>query len=424
MSKSKKTVIGKASANKNGGDPGFFQTSFDRLLEIANDPELGVFPLATYLVLAGGVNSFEDESRSSTHWVESVRNRSRLSAPEILEALGVLVQKGYIELPKADPTESTTSVPRMFKVKCRVDPHAPGALSDMSQRFLAAMVISGDARIIQPASLAHLFQEIKTIPSMSWKNALLDALIVFFALHQHQDFDRYAGVDPRLVHTRFGAPPPGHLDGVASESAVGAVVDWTLVNAVPNRKMETPRTEFLESTLGGIPHWEDSPPLIDRFKLALRNLKDARLLYRAHVLWAVDPTRRNGRLTVKPHFTLYVHDSWDTDREQSLQLDVHKTATSTGTVTGAEVFAESRGEKARHVGNNVFSYILPKFQLKSATLLTQYRVRWWPANKKTFQQLDGDQIRIDRWRAQLKAVEEASAQTLQLGQEQYDYDEM
>lgn len=253
---------------------------------------------------------------------------------------------------------------------------------------------------------------------------MLDALVVFFGLHEHQDFFQYAGVDPRIVHAQFRPIDPQRHDGMRPESAIGDQSGWKLVNLVPHPRMESPCAQFIEETLGCIPSWEGAPSLVERFKLAIQNLKKVGLLYRIHVLWNGDPTRQTGSLTSKPHYTLYVHDSWDTTLEQSLQADIRDTAAATGTVTGSEILVDIRGKRARAAGMDVFSYVLPESEIKDAVLLTQFRARWWATDKANLDLLDGDHGRLLKWRTRLKSVEQDCARAELAGEEKYAFDEM
>lgn len=424
MATNKNAIHGGRGARQKESDPGYFQTIFSRLLDIASDPDLGAVPLATYVVLAGGVDSAQGDSRASTHWVESVRRRTGMSAPEISLAIEALVKKGFVELPRDNTLDPAETGENFFKVKCRVDPGAVGKMSAMSQRFLAPPETKGRNKVGRKASLASLWKSIETKWWCGCHQAMLDALVVFFGLHEHQDFFQYAGVDPRIVCARFVRWAPGRLGGVQLESNLVDQAGWSLVNAVPNKKMEPPCVQFLDRTLGRIPSWDGAPTLVDRFHLAIWNLKNVGLLYRIHVLWNGDPTRHASGLTPKPHYTLYVHESWDPTMEQSLQADIHGTAAVTGTVTGSEILVDSRGKQSRPAGMDVYSYILPTAQLKDAVLLTQFRARWWATNKVTHDQFDGDHERLLQWRGRLKSVEKDFDPADVSGEGKYAYDEM
>jgi hypothetical protein len=424
MAALKKQEVRKLLDHEKGANPGYFQFRFSRLMEIARDPELGLVAFASFLVLSGGVNSSEPESASCTHWIDSIRRRTRMSEPVIKKAIESLTKKGYIELLDTAAPESTADGANFFKAKCRVDPHGRGEISTMSQRFLAPMVIRGEKQIISHGSLAHLSHGIITDGCISWEEAMLDALVVFFTFHQHQDFHRYAGIDPNIIHARFKANRSGSAVAIDHRMQIAGKADWTLVTESPGPKSQPTDPEFINSTLGGIPLCDGTLPPVARFELAIRNLKSADLLYKAHVLWRGDPVDRGSVGGATPHYTVYVQGSWDSNAEQYLQNDVHRAALATHTVSGAEIYGDSRGTHARHDGANVFSYMLPTWQITEAVFLTQYRARWWAADVSTLRKLDGEHGRIQNWRSQLERMVQESVRVTKQGLEEYDYDEM
>ena len=195
--------------------------------------------------------------------------------------------------------------------------------------------------------------------------------------------------------------------GLLYQMPVNGVDSWTLVTMRKPAGVKVFQADFIDNTLGGFEDLEDAPSLVERFRLAVDNLLKARLLYTAHVLWNGDPLHSTRGRKARPHYTLYLHDSWD-KRENSLQRDIHKTVQATNTISGVETYGETRGAEANYIRSNIFRFMVRNQQLETATLLMQYRVRWWADDQDTRTCLRNDQKRISNWRTELTRSVERS----------------
>ena len=195
---------------------------------------------------------------------------------------------------------------------------------------------------------------------MSARDAVLDALLVFFALHKAQNFGTCAGIDPRVLHARFEPIDADELfDGSRFQVPVHGVADWTLVTMRRPDQIGKIKVGFVQDVLGGLRELEGAPTLEVRFGQAIKNLQLAGLIYTAHVLWDSDPLDPKSGQHARPLCTLYVDGGSHTEREHSLQEKINDAAHKTGTISGVVTYGESRGKEANYVKAGTFWYLVP-----------------------------------------------------------------
>jgi hypothetical protein len=179
---------------------GYFQFIVERLVEIAR---LGLGPdaMAAYLVLAGGVNGRDpDKPRVTGHSANSVATRTMMSRRAAERAIDTLERHGFIE--RADMAVSGDPAPRARACapNWQVDPSFSPDLA-LDQGFLAVPDASKASIDDRPrrGSLAYVWHWVRGGDGISRRDALVDTLLVFLALHQNQDFAGCGGVDPTLL---------------------------------------------------------------------------------------------------------------------------------------------------------------------------------------------------------------------------------
>lgn len=276
---------------------------------------------------------------------------------------------------------------------------------DVAQSFLQPrnVDLELDKQTI-PGSLAHLCHMIGVAANIPKKNALIDAILVFFALHMQQKFELYGGVDPRAIGASFKPIEDGE-DGDETQHVlpIQGVPDWVLVTERKPSKLVI-SDKFALETLGCVETWVGAPTLVERARHAIEQLKRAQLVYSAAVVWDLDPVNCPKGLYPEPLYTLYVGGSWASKIEHHLQNHVHKVMLKTQTRTGLQVFGDSRGLEANWVRSGIHRFVIPSNQVGNFTLVSSLRVRWWPINADSIEALQVDRQRIKNWQNQLDAV--------------------
>ena len=391
---------------------GFFQVSSVTLQAIAR-AHLGPDALCAYIILAGGVNSSEKRAhRASTHSANSIHCRTMMSrTTSATAAINDLVQANVIQRAPAGLMSTDKSRFGVGSPRWIVDSETPCDLA-IAQSFLQPRdlkKLSVDEQTT-PGSLAHLCHVVcNHADGIPRTNALVDALLMYFALHGRQGFDKFAGVDPRAVGAPF-KPIQDEEDGDETTHIVpiSDLSDWVLVTEKSPTQLSI-SDEFAVATLGCVQPWDGAPPLIERAQHAIAQLQIAKLVYSAAVLWDVDPVSwPSGRFPTPLH-TLYVQESWANKIEHQLQGHVHKVMLKTRTRTGQQVFGDSRGLEPNWVGRRIHRFIVPQKQFGKAVLMSQLRVRWWPQNADTISALLVDQKRVKQWCGQLDQAAALSA---------------
>lgn len=414
MSTSSSNTAASTKAAKKG--PGFFELSTQTLQNIAK-LHLGPDALCAYIVLAGGVNSGEKTiKKASTHSAKSIHRRTMMSRTTAANnAMNALEKAGIIQSAPVELTSAQNKIFRIGSPRWIVDPKATYDLA-VAQSFLQPRDdgLSADEQTT-PGTLAHLCHVTRNddMGDIPFTNALIDALLIFFALHRRQEFERFAGVDPCAVGGRF-EPIDDEEDGdqTAHAVAIEGTPSWLLVTERSPTKLVI-SAEFAEEALGCVQAWEGAPTVVKRAHHALDQLRRAELIYKATVLWDVNPINPPLGRFPQPLHTLYVHGSWASEHEHQLQNDVHKVMLRTRTRTGHQVFGESRGLEASWVRSGHHRFMLPEKQFGKAVLMSQLRVRWWPQNKDTIGALQTDQKRIKHWRDRLDDVATQSEAALE-----------
>jgi hypothetical protein len=146
-----------------------------------------------------------------------------------------------------------------------------------------------------------------------------------------------------------------------------------------------------------------------RFKLALINLKNSGLLYKAHVLWNSHPIKKIGEAKAIPLYVVYVEGSWATEMEDALHRDIKATTKATGTLEGLQMYGDKCRTESLYQGKT-HGFIVDNRTLKSAVMLTVYRVRWWSPDNRCMEAIKADSDRTDEWRRALKRVVEIAVE--------------
>lgn len=404
----------KDEESKDKDRDGFYQINLERVKQIACDPDLGSAAVCVYITLAGGVNSTKKVDRACTHGMRAVRRRTSISGKAINEVIAMLMKKGFLQQPftsaeqsKSDQTDANEKdIQGQFPIVCLVDPDVECDLT-MSQKFLQKAQAKKDvgARGL-PGTLLYLRENIGITAHMNSADSVLDALLVFFALHKNQDFGAFSGIDPRAMHGKFSHIKDDHgWEGARYRSDVDGHDGWTLQLMLRPVGPFFVSDEFVQETLGMLPEIEGAPSLEKRFRAAFANLNNARLIYRAHVLWDSDPLDTANRRRSPPLFTSYIEDHWDKEREIFLQYDTWNAAQAAGMNIGPNLWGQrSNKEDAPLLNSGVFGVLLPNAYLEKATLLLQYRVRWWADDVDTELGLGDDKNRVIAWRKLLKVM--------------------
>ena len=352
------TLIDTASPKPKGD--GFFQISLKRITEIAKSG-LGPDALAAYIVLAGGVNGHEKlMNRASTHGPQSIHRRTLMSrSPAAVHAVQMLSAKGFISSPlQSGAALSASAKANRSTARWLVDPDSECDLA-IGQGFLQQRKKVNHQKTdnqhdhhTYASTLAHLCNTVVNADGIPVANALIDALLVFFHLHEHQDFGKFGGVDPEVAHGRFRPAKSNEEEGSGHVTSLAGVDGWSLVTEHAPHVIVLSEL-FASKALAGVPSWKDAPPLKVRAAHALEQLRKADLVYQAHVVWDSDPVNKGLGLHPVPLFALYVVASRSSKLELGLQRDVHNALIKTDTYTGVQIYGESRGKLPQWAGKSI-----------------------------------------------------------------------
>lgn len=388
--------------NKNPKNPGFFQYSYERVIQIAQNPDMGLDCVLAYLILASGVNSHDSMIRANKHWKNSVNERTNLSISLADAAISKLASNGFITIPDQDQDQDQGSAP--FIIKCQVDPDYTENLSCLSQRFVNPEV--NELGSVCVGSLKYLCNEIAIgSDGLSVTEARLDAIMTFLALHEDQDFDKFSGIDPEIIHSTFKYVKENHVDGYTSVIPINGKPDWSLTHVDSQPTLFEPKQDFSKRAFGSLQNVDQEVSIEVRFKLALMNLKNSGLLYKAHVLWNSNPIDKKGEAKAIPLYVVYVDDSWATEMEDALHRDIKGTTKATGTLEGLQMYGDKCSTESLYQGKT-HGFIVDNRTLKSAVMLTVYRVRWWSPDTRCMEAIKADSDRTKEWRRALKRVVE------------------
>jgi hypothetical protein len=311
------------------------------------------------------------------------------------EALARLQEHGFIR-PVSSETKGPRS-PRWF-----VD---PGHACDVaiSQGFLQPMDSKGPVGDSGSpmGRLGDLYENAGIDGHLPHGQALIDALLLFANMHAEQDFGAYAGVNPRFAAGDFLPIEPGDAGPLTDHEVAAALPGWLLVTERAPMQMPECELEFLRTALPSLDDSHDAPGLRHRGKCALKDLKKARLVYHAYVVWQSDPRTRSDA-AASPLYTLYRKDSWTSELETDLQRSVHDAVLESDTLKRADVFGDARGQFPVWHRSGCHRYLIPEQLSGRAVLLDQLRVRWWPLSEDCHRGLAQDQKRVAHWREKLR----------------------
>lgn len=382
---------------KEASNTGYFQYSYQRIVEIACNPDLGLHGVLSYLVLAGGVNG-EDASnpRASRHWKRSVYKRTGLSESLAEVAIEKLVRYGYIEkLEKENPD-------LMFYYTCRVDPKYATDLSYLSQKLFHSE--EENFKNGNVGSLRYLFKKISLTKSDITKDQQrLDAIMLFLALHKHQDFFKYSGIDPKVVNSQFDDAGRDFLEDFPSCIPVHGTEDWTLNHVRANPEEKLWNHDFLQNIFSCLPEFNAGIQMEDRIKVAVENLVIADLLYSAHVLWSNDPLEKFSQPVAKPLYVVFVENSKSLDFEISLHESINKTSIATKTLEATQIYGNGN-KKTFLYKDGYFGYMVDGEYAETALMVTIYRARWWASDAKTMGSIQACSDRTEEAENSLESV--------------------
>jgi len=384
--------------NKITKNPGYFQYSYERVIQIAQNPDMGLDCVLAYLILASGVNSNDSMVRASKHWKNSVNERTNLSISLADAAINKLASNGFITIPDQNQGSSP------FIIKCQVDPGYTENLSCLSQRFVNLEV--NELESVRVGSLKHLCNEIAIgSDGLSVTEARLDAIMTFLALHEAQDFDKFSGIDPEIIHSTFKNVENNYVDGYKSVIPINGKSDWSLTLVDSQPTLFDPKEDFSKCAFGSLQNVDQEVSIEVRFKLALINLRNSGLLYKAHVLWNSNPIEKTGETKAMPLYVVYIEGSWATKIEDALHRDIKATTKATGTLDGLQMYGDKCNTESLYQGKT-HGFIVDNRTLKSAVMLTVYRVRWWSPDTRCMEAIKADSDRTEGWRRALKRVVE------------------
>ena len=388
--------------NKIPKNPGYFQYSYERVMQIAKNPDMGLDCVLAYLILASGVNSKDSVVRASKHWKISVNERTNLSISLADAAISKLVSNGFITIPDQD----LGSTP--FIIKCQIDPGYTENLSCLAQRFVSPEV--NELGYLRAGSLKHLCNEIAIgSDGLSVTEARLDAIMTFLALHECQDFYKFSGIDPEIINSTFKNVEDNYVDGYTSVIPINGKSDWSLTHVDSQPTLFEPKEDFSKRAFGSLQNVDQEISIEFRFKLALMNLKNSGLLYKAHVLWNSHPIEKKGEVKAMPLYVVYVDDSWATEMEDALHRDIKATTKATGTLDGSQMYGDKCSTESLYQGKT-HGFIVDNRTLMSAVMLTVYRVRWWSPDTRCMEAIKADSDRTEGWRRALKKVVEIAVE--------------
>jgi hypothetical protein len=376
---------------------GFLKVSFEGLTEIASK-DLGYQAMAACLVLAGGVdNKVWALARATGHGAKSIHERAMIGYKAAERAIKTLKEHGFLqEIPAGVPISTFNGVGKPI---WQVDP-LRGADLAIDQRFLrkpdyAAVDIDERPRL---GTLAHLLHFADVTDDIDKRRTIVDALLVFAAMHKHQEFDTFAGVNPALLGSRC-CPIKSGEDGLDTEHIV-RLDDFTDEMALITEHSPDEvgvDADFAQSVLGKV-SWTGAPSVTVRFTHALRQLERSGLCYRVHVVWNVDPIAPPDNREAEVLYTLHVARSWSKSMERGVADCIHsKFCLSTPEERHAR-FADSRGTSPNWHRSSIFRFAVPQRQARDACLTVQYRARWWPLHGSTAREFEHEQARNEDWR--------------------------
>lgn len=395
----KKTTPASSKKAKKGA--GFYQMNIDEFKKASCS---GHEAAAAYIVLCGGVDSKKsDTARISTHGCRSISKRALMGETRANLAIEELLKNNLIKAHENKQTKKnpTPGLPTYYISDDNV-------LSNVaiSQEFLtpSEKIKNSKDYCCAKQSLAYLWDITKAQEVIPRSNAFIDALALFFALHQKQDFDLFAGVNPKVASANFrpiedreGWDYATHLMPMEGNQS------WKFFSMIQENDILFDK-EFLENTFKGLPSWENCPSNDIRCSHAIKQLKEASLIYNAIVLWGSNPLTGVSSLRPDPIYTLYVTSKQNDKNELMLQSAIHDAWLKSNTLEREVTFPVSGNVRTKPVwtDSGVYTYVLDGCHKSgNEILLLQLRVARWAANGKMNELLNADRIRTEKWKKEL-----------------------
>ena len=396
----KKTTAASSTKPKKGA--GFFQMNID---EFKKASQFGHEAAAAYIVLCGGVDTKKsDTARICTHGCQSVSKRGLMGETRAVLAIKELLKHNLIT-EHENRTTNKTPAPGLPTYYINDDQVSRNII--ISQEFLtpSKKINSSNDYSFAKQSLAYLWEKTKArgtiIPR---RNAFVDALALFFALHQNQDFDLFAGVDPKVARGTFRPVQDGEgWDDASYKMPMQENPSWTFFSMIQEGGIGFSKA-FLEQTFDGLPTWDKCPSHEERCSHAFEQLKNAWLIYNTIVLWESNPLTGVTSPRPDPIYTLYVASKRNDKNEVMLQHAIHDAMLKSKTLAREVTFPVSGNlrSKPTWTESGVYTYVLDGcHQSGKEILLLQLRVARWAANGKMNELLNEDRIRTEKWKNEL-----------------------
>lgn len=377
----------------------FFAVNVASILQILQAPGLHAAMssnelLALLAQCAGVCSMISHDHPTSTHGRGSVAKRTGLGERAAQRALDNLVAAGHL---RPAPAAPHGVLPGRVEATYLVDAAINGDVklsSDLLQEP------QGDAPLRE--TLTHLKENIAVADGIPARPALVDAICVFLALHQSQDFNECSGVDPYLVRG-FCSPIKPEEDGPGT-SAIRPLVgqsDWSLLT-VRKEQLWTIDSAFVENTIPTIKVDDLTEDKTVRFRHALAQLRRSHLVHDVLVVWDGEPIPDTTRTAPTVWSTLYVGKRRDMEREFQLIDAVHNAAFATGTLDRDRYMSAHSDDQVEKTGR--YRYVVPTHMATTARLVPQLRARRWGYTADTLKGLQGDAARVNQRRKDLEQV--------------------
>ena len=359
---------------------------------------------AAYIVLCGGVDTKKsDTARICTHGRQSISKRALMGESRAALAIEELLKHKLIT---EHENRKTNKNPAPGLPTYYINDNHVSRNIIISQEFLtpSKKIKKSNDYSCAKQSLAYLWEETKQKETIPHHNAFVDALALFFALHQNQDFDLFAGVDPKVARGTFR--PVQDREGWDDASYKIPMQDnpnWTFFTMIQEGGIGFSK-EFLAQTFDGLPLWDGCPSHEERSSHAIEQLKKAWLIYNTIVLWKSNPLTGVTSPRPDPIYTLYVSSKRNDKNEVMLQHAIHDAMLKSKTLAREVAFPVSGNLKPEPTWSDsgVYTYVLDgHYKFGNEMLLLQLRVARWAANGKMNELLNADRIRTEKWKKEL-----------------------
>lgn len=312
--------------------------------------------LIAYLVLMRGAGKY-----TSTAWdFNAISDRGGFSTGRAKQACAQLEKQGFIAAKDASTQrESTVS-------KAGGEPvHGKGDATDnhLRHRWRIEKPESDSDRIYLPNSLvdgvgakpvrplARLYQSIQTdiANGIDADKARRDAIMLLITLHRHQNLEMFSGVDPAMWHRQWLPVKPIGRD----ETHV--ISDTNFVLHEISQGEEHFGETLLEQAFSHVFHEDDRPA---RFHLAMKNIRNASMVYDVLVVFTDDPVIEDDGYA-RVMYPLYIFDGRARKRadEPSLQRAINELAILEYKAEfGRETVFDDEGEMVLNDGG-LFRYV-------------------------------------------------------------------